>query len=165
MITFLTFPFPLVASLQRSLCLWRTCVDARHGWLWDVSVCRRLKPCLCPSLWKITSSTSESRTQALMTDTHREDAWGAPVTAPSGGWGKHVYIVAHCWNLRVLYLFVLVIFIFTLYDLFKLLMALEEARRTVLLTLNRTVCSGSPAPPCVRFALENMTGSCVSEAQ
>lgn len=54
-------------------------------------------------------------------------------------------------------LFVLVIFNFPLNE-FKLLMALDEARRTVLLKLNWTVCSGSPAPPGVRL-------TCVSEAQ
>lgn len=123
----------LFTSLQRSLSLWWTCVDVQRGWLWDESVYRRSRHCLCPSLWRITSSTSESVGPHL--ETHTRTPRGSLrhyYSATIRPQRENVYIVAHWWNLKLVFFVCLFFhFYFPLYELFKLLMALEEARGTV----------------------------------
>lgn len=119
----------LFASLQRSLSLWWTCVDVQHGWLWDENVYRRSRHCLCPSLWRITSSTSESAGPHVETHTWTQRGslrhYYSATIRPQR---ENVYIVAHWWNLKLVFF---VCLFFDFYELFKLLMALEEAQGTV----------------------------------
>lgn len=92
----------LHVSLQRSLSLWWTCVDVQRGWLWDENVYRRLRHCLCPSLWRITSSTSESAGPHVETHTRTQrGSLRCYYSATIRPQWENVYIVAHWWNLKL----------------------------------------------------------------
>ncbi len=123
----------LFASLQRSLSLWWTCVDVQRGWLWDESVYRRSRHCLCPSLWRITSSTSESAGPHVETHTRTQrGSLRRYYSATIRPQRENVYIVAHWWNLKFVFLFVCFsIFISLFMSCLNYWWLLEEARGTV----------------------------------
>lgn len=62
----LTLSFSLCPSLQPSLFLWWTCVGVRPASRWAGSGFRRSRASPCPSLWKITSNTSDWHQQSQL---------------------------------------------------------------------------------------------------